>query len=65
MGKATELDDVLDTRRLTPAEIRRRRAAEEIGHPDVEVTPDGRLVKRSSLSAVPVVVQERQTATWD
>lgn len=65
MGKATELDDFLDTQRLTPDEIRQRRTAEEISDPDIEVTSAGNLVKRPRPAAPPRVVQQRQTATWD
>lgn len=66
MGKATELDDFLETHRLTPAEIRERRLAEQIGDPDVRVTPDGDFVKqRSAANNAPQLIQKRQTKIWD
>jgi hypothetical protein len=65
MGKATDLDNFLETHPLTRAETRQRRTAEEIGDPDIEVTADGDLVKRPQPAAAPKVIQERQTATWD
>lgn len=63
MGKATELDDFLESQRLTPDEIRQQRLAEEISKPDVEVTPDGRFVRRRAGATE--VIRERQTRTWD
>jgi len=65
MGQATDLDNFLDTHPLTQAESRERRTAEEIGDPDIEVTPDGDLVKRPQPAAAPRVIHKRQTATWD
>lgn len=65
MGKATDFDLALGDPRLTAVESTKRRAAQEISHPDVEVTPDGELVKRASPSTAPEVVQEKKTATWD
>jgi hypothetical protein len=64
MGDATDLDNFLDTHHLTRAESSERHTAEEIGDPDIEVTPEGDLVKRPP-SAAPRVIEKRQTATWD
>ena len=61
MGKATELDDYLEARPLTLAEIRERQAASESGG-EVEATLDGRLIKRGHPSEV--VLQAPQQ-TWD
>jgi hypothetical protein len=63
MGKATELDDFLESQRLTPEEIRQRRLAEEISDPDIEVTLDGKLVKRQS--ATTTIVHQIPDRTWD
>lgn len=65
MGKATELDDYLDTHPLTSAESRERRQAEEISDPDIEVTLDGGLVKHPRPAVAPRVIQKPQRATWD
>jgi hypothetical protein len=64
MGKATELDDFLETRRLTPKEERERREAADSGG-EIEGTPDGRLLKRASPSAAPQVVFQAPAQTWD
>ncbi len=65
MGYATDLDNFLATHPLTRPETQQRRAAEEISDPDIEVTPDGDLVKRQQASVAPRVVEPRKTATWD
>jgi hypothetical protein len=65
MGYATDLDNFLATHPLTRPETQERRAAEEIGDPDIEATLDGDLVKRVKTSAIPIVVEPRKTATWD
>ena len=64
MGKATALDDFLDTRPLTAAEIRERQRAAESGQ-DVEATPDGQLVTRRGASEVQRVVLQAPQQTWD
>jgi predicted Zn-dependent protease len=65
MGKASALDDYLETHPLTPAEIKLRRAAEQISDPDIEVTLDGGLIKRTTPAAAPTVVQQAPDRTWD
>ncbi len=65
MGKASALDDYLETHPLTPAEIKHRRAAEQISDADIEVTLDGGLVKRPQPAAAPTVVQQTPSRTWD
>lgn len=66
MGKATELDDYLETHPLTPQEIKLRRAAEAINDPDTEATLDGQFVKRSTQpAAAPTVTYTAPTRTWD
>lgn len=65
MGDGTDLDSFLEAHPLTDQETRERRAAEAISDPDKEATLDGELVKRSTPSAAPILIQERKTATWD
>ncbi len=65
MGKATELDDYLETHPLTPAEIRQRRLAEQIGDAGIEATLEGDLVKRPHHAAAPRIVQQTPARTWD
>lgn len=65
MGYATDLDNFLATHPLTRPETQERQAAEEIGDSDIEVTPDGDLVKRSKTSVAPRIVEPRKLGTWD
>ena len=64
MGKASELDDYLEMRPLTPAEIRERQAAEQSGG-EVEATVDGQLIKRPKAYEAPTVVVQAPRKTWD
>lgn len=65
MGKASNLADYLETHPLTPDEIRVRRAAEAISDPDIEVTLDGKFVKRRQPTAEPTVTYQAPSRTWD
>mgnify|MGYP001172914305 CR=1 FL=1 len=66
MGKATELDDYLETNPLTPEEIRLRRAAEAISDPETKVTLAGTFVKPSPKpAAAPTVTYQAPKRTWD
>jgi hypothetical protein len=47
---------------LTDDEIRVKRAAEEIAHPDAVVTDGGAIVRRSRPTQT---IQPPQRATWD
>jgi hypothetical protein len=64
MGKATELDNYLETRPLTPVEIIERQAAAKSGG-EGEATADGQLVKRPTPAAAPIVTLEAPRQTWD
>lgn len=69
MGKATDLDDYLETHPLTPGEIKERRAAKESGG-EVEATTDGQLITRpkpaeARPAKAPVVVVQAPRQTWD
>lgn len=61
MIATTLLRELMDNP-LTEDEMRVKRAAEEISHPDAVVTPDGAIVRRSRPTEV---IQEPQRATWD
>lgn len=64
MGYASGLDQRLAAP-LSVTETEQRRKAEEIGDPDVFVTSNGDLAKRSATQAAPQIVEERQLGTWD
>jgi hypothetical protein len=64
MGHASELDRQLEVS-LSVAETEKRRKAEEIGDPDIFVTDNGDLARRSASQVVPQIVEERQLGTWD
>lgn len=65
MGKATELTDKLRARPLTPEEIAARQAEAQLGDEDVQPTLDGRLVKRTGLSAPPIEVLRAPDQIWE
>lgn len=66
MGKATDLDDYLETHPQTPEEIRLRRAAEALSGPNIEATLDGAFVKPSpEPAAAPTVKFQAPARTWD
>jgi hypothetical protein len=65
MGKATQMADDLDARPLSSAEIMARRAAMAISDDDVEVTLEGRLVKRPRLSEKSSEVLKAPQQTWE
>jgi hypothetical protein len=64
MGKATELDDQLSVRPLSPAEIADRNAAAESGG-EVQATLDGQITKQPRPSEAPRVVLRAPQQTWD
>lgn len=74
MGKASAALDKIRTRPLTPAEIRARQAAREIGDKDVKVTSDGQFVRAPRISrdtsatattSLTSVVGQASRTEWD
>ncbi|HEY4812507.1 MAG TPA: hypothetical protein VIH71_15775 [Solirubrobacteraceae bacterium] len=64
MGKATELDEQLQNRRLSPAEIAEREAAAASGSLS-ESTNNGQLIPRGSASKPDRVIVQAPAQTWD
>lgn len=64
MGKATQLDEQLSSRKLSRAEIRERETAAKSGGRS-EATSDGKIVRPGGSSATPDVVVQAPQRTWD
>jgi hypothetical protein len=65
MGKATELDDRLSTRYLSPAEITARQAAIEIADDNVTPVLDDPMVKRANPAETTRTMQQAPPPIWD